>query len=1268
MSSKEAKASLKDAREAIKNKKFSEAIKLCNKVLKEQNDNYMALLLLGAAYQDSDKKEAASYLKRAVACTDEPVVALQGLSNCADDSELPGVCEKLLSLVPDKYADLHGKLYGVASRGGALGPTLRVFEKELDQTDANRQQSAYELLAKIVAQNADLEQTEASLVTRVLEREINNNQDIYQHDKFRRFLKLLHEEKRYDRIASISAAMHERFSNDMYPLEWICKLYTEKIVPKERLAELLPLPIEVYVDRALAIAPDSALVLLTKGKILFAAGQIAEAEAVLKRANDQKPLWVPCMELLAEIYFRQKAYGLAEALYRNMNMVNLNYAIALVNDGTLEKLREADKCFTKLQDASSKDLSEDLLFYWCKAKLLLSDRSAADKNLAALKTINGIKSDKIDYLSALRAKADGNNEEAVRLLAAHETSSCCQLELSTILASMSGREEESFYAALRATKLDPNNAECFYRLGKLYLQRGDKLRARKCLEKSVRLNPAARNAVILLSELYRREAEWDANATLLSSSGTGAAWAQLLLGLHHLDRQEYDEAIGAFRTVLRFEVDNSTAWEGLADAYLGRGSYTSAMKVYGKITERDPNNPYPLLQLANIKNSLKLNKEGLALFEQLLARHENYFPAIKGIADSHLGLCFYRRSQRMLGRSRDHAQSCVDYLTKAIKMKPNFVCLWHQLAKVLDTIACFPKIYSHLQLEGGLAGLSDNQQRPTLRRGKLAELASRCYARLVKLDPGNDTLWYELASNYYRRAVALNEAEMPKTEDDDRRKRLLSTAYEMGKHSIVLNSARWQNWNLLGVICTTEEINDRALAQHCFIQAVETERKVCAPAWSNLGVLYLSNGDLGMANKAFSRAQQCDPTFQNAWIGQAIIAECAGHPDEAMDLFRHCTQLGYHPESSLGYAHWVCMVMADESYRDNERYRFAIDDMHALAVSHDSITWHCAHRGDEATVPALRFLGNISSRLGLWRTATDAYYRALGAVDRESSPADNTARDEILCDLGYCLMKLQRYSEAVKCYQDMRSEPSFTGSIGRAQAFFRATQYQESYEEYEKALNYHAKTDLDKAYVLIAMSAMVYAFQGEADAKTILFQCITLPEPPVEALFSACALGLLHKDNMLTELVIKELRKYEDNATHGHNVVYLVSQFYWQNNLKNKCLAYLVSQVHRHPNRPKLWQILSIALLRKFHAPKNLLLASRAAQSALRLDLADRRSRTRADDAARWLTVASEAVGQVDVKKHRILAQKAIHLDPTSREALTAFRHAINPVDSWENV
>lgn len=33
---------------------------------------------------------------------------------------------------------------------------------------------------------------------------------------------------------------------------------------------------------------------------------------------------------------------------------------------------------------------------------------------------------------------------------------------------------------------------------------------------------------------------------------------------------------------------------------------------------------------------------------------------------------------------------------------------------------------------------------------------------------------------------------------------------------------------------------------------------------------------------------------------------------------------------------------------------------------------------------------------------------------------------------------------------------------------------------------------------------------------------------------------------MLTDLVIKELRKHEDDPVQGHHVVFFVSEFYWQ--------------------------------------------------------------------------------------------------------------------------
>ena len=62
-------------------------------------------------------------------------------------------------------------------------------------------------------------------------------------------------------------------------------------------------------------------------------------------------------------------------------------------------------------------------------------------------------------------------------------------------------------------------------------------------------------------------------------------------------------------------------------------------------------------------------------------------------------------------------------------------------------------------------------------------------------------------------------------------------------------------------------------------------------AWSNLATLYLSEGDLTLAHEALKVAQSVDPKYAEAWIGQAIVAESLGHA-EAMDLFRHTTELG----------------------------------------------------------------------------------------------------------------------------------------------------------------------------------------------------------------------------------------------------------------------------------------------------------------------------------------------------------------------------------------
>lgn len=93
----------------------------------------------------------------------------------------------------------------------------------------------------------------------------------------------------------------------------------------------------------------------------------------------------------------------------------------------------------------------------------------------------------------------------------------------------------------------------------------------------------------------------------------------------------------------------------------------------------------------------------------------------------------------------------------------------------------------------------------------------------------------------------------------------------------------------------------------------------------------------------------------------------------------------------------------------------------------------------------------------------------------------------MLSNLAYTYLKNDQPLEAVEAFNGV-TEATFRSTIGLAYAHFKAKQYENSYSVYESALEWLATNDREKALILVAMSSMVYAFQGESDAKTVLFQ------------------------------------------------------------------------------------------------------------------------------------------------------------------------------------
>jgi superkiller protein 3 len=62
--------------------------------------------------------------------------------------------------------------------------------------------------------------------------------------------------------------------------------------------------------------------------------------------------------------------------------------------------------------------------------------------------------------------------------------------------------------------------------------------------------------------------------------------------------------------------------------------------------------------------------------------------------------------------------------------------------------------------------------------------------------------------------------------------------------------------------------------------------------------------------------------------------------EDAMDLFRHTTQLGIHMESCIGYSHWVCSTLKTSSSHNDPHYIYSIEKMDAIPVAGDAMVWY----------------------------------------------------------------------------------------------------------------------------------------------------------------------------------------------------------------------------------------------------------------------------------------------------------------------------------------
>ncbi|NXN28468.1 TTC37 protein, partial [Nycticryphes semicollaris] len=1288
MSNKEVKAALKSAREAIRNKEYKEALKHCKAVLKQEKNNYNAWVFIGLAAAELEQPDQAKgAYKKAIELEPNQLLAWQGLANLYEKpnntdvgGDLAEVYQKLLQLYESgdkkKWCDVCNKLVEIYHQEKKYSEVAETWQKliQVKQEEGAEKAELHQLWKKMIqllkdsTQNRD-NKTEQSLLT-AFEHAVNSADPVpgEDHQKlYKDFIQCLskfpHEAARLEKACRDMMALYPTVN---YPLEVLCLHFVQSGTLSEEALDcfskllemdassgpgIIGLGIKCLQEKKYREAVKSLTEGLQKTSQCPAAWHyLAEAQMKIHKYSDAL---LSCNKAL-------QALGTPEGpnLQWQNRILQLK-AEALIKTADANAAEEAIQSLEQIVDASSDPvvlalkgrayLSKGLVDQASKIsqELLLSHPDLAEPH--ALEGFIHYSQKNYDqaersFLNAIERKAETAEY--------HHYLGLTYWFMSDETKKDKGKALTQF---LKAAKLDNYLGSVFCYLGNYYRDiAGDKSRARGCYKKAFELDGTDEESGTAAVDLSVELGDMDTALSILNevtekaSPGT-AKWAWLHRGLYYLRTDQPSQAVADLQAAVRADPKDSNCWESLGEAYLSRGSYSTALKSFRKASELNPGLVYSIYKAAAVEQILGKYENAIATYQQIL-KTEDYVPALKG----RLGECYLMLARSALDnyfdrKAMDYIEQALEFLTRATKLRPDVSCLWKLLGDTCTSVHVISPSKVNIQVLGSLLGKNTDVE--TLKKSELLRLGGRCYGRALKLMP-LASIWCDLGINYYRQAEDLKAAGSDMNEISD----LLEKSLQCLKKAVRLDSKNHLCWNALGVVASCSAIGNYALAQHSFIKSVQAEQ-INVVAWTNLGVLYLSTGNIEQAHEAFKIAQSLEPSYLLCWIGQALIAENVGSYD-TMDLFRHTTELNMHNEGAKGYAHWVCSTLQDKSNRNTELYLYNIVQMNAVPAAQVVLSKYTERNPDDAS--AFSMLGYLNERLDLKRQAADAYERAASLLkNSEDSEQYNTAVQNYgrsLCALGQC-------DKAIEVYTSIPLT-EFDGIVGLALAYFKKGLLEESRKAYEKALSV-AESEQDKAHILTALAIIEYKQNKVDAAKTLLFKC-SLKEPSTESLKALCTLGLVKQDATLATAALKELLKHEKGDDGIYERCLIASAVYALQGRNVQVQREVSKAIHSYPGNPALWSLLS--RLVPLHASQKAKGGAVAGNVAHVLDI------NREKEVLLNIAVNQLAAGchTLEDEKNNPLKniQKAIHLCPDNPAAwavLMAACHAENTVVCLNN-
>ncbi|KAF7315319.1 Antiviral protein [Mycena indigotica] len=768
------------------------------------------------------------------------------------------------------------------------------------------------------------------------------------------------------------------------------------------------------------------------------------------------------------------------------------------------------------------------------------------------------------------------------------------------------KREESYRLFIAALKYNSSYAPAFSALGIYYLEAAnprDPTRASKCFQKAFELDARESAAARRLADGFAEEREWDlvevvARRTIEGEGGLDGglkvdssrrflpnnAWAWKAVGVVELARSNYTAAIQALQITLRAEPDDQVSWLRLGEAYSKAGRHAAAIKALSRARELDSKDWMCSFFLAQVQRQTGELQEAVDAFRDILAEHPEEIGVVVSLGQSYLELGLAQLNDGLSNRAE---RSFVDAILTAIqtmKQSAGFRSLtWKTVADALFFLSRRSVLFHEdivretvdqvqtllpTDLDSNLRSImaTTDPSAPITPR-YILQTSVMAYSHRIALGPSEGVAH---SSAMYDLGIVLLCAARQEISPQGAQDK----AVEYLTGAVRENPGNDAFWTALASAHFTSQPKT---SQHAYIKALEIDSKN-ALTWANLGLLYLDQGDLELANQALLRAQTLDPECTIAWAGQALVAANNGHNSDSTTLLEHAVGLPSSvPEVDLEYASRAFTQGMGTSSG------LSIDSLLPIFLVLDR---YCQNRpGDPC---GLHLLGLICETLGQLERAVELVRRAIGILEAEYEETESAVVEKhytvATSNAARLCLAVQDYEGAIEAFESVlgligeedKDRDAATMQIqarfGISLAAFQSGRIDEAMQHAELALQLAANDTTLQGHSAVLLAQIMWAAGDKDTAKERLLDCITTDSENLIAITALAAMGILTNDDGLVDAALADIlslpvhkRLELDPERH---VNYLLTKHHLAQNDVGKAISLAQGVVVAEPARP----------------------------------------------------------------------------------------------------